>query len=169
MYYKDYFPIVEYYRRYVIPLNEKRYKVKNDKMMVCPLHNDHDPSLGVIDNGKDEVFHCFGCGSHGNVVQLHKKVVLKLSGRYVSDREALADLARIFGYKLSNLPDFRGDSTTEDDLKSEVSLEKAKDRFDISDYRGMLLEGKRKKKGIAYFNTLMMIMTNEVKGNGKKV
>ena len=36
------------------------------------------------------------------------------------------------------------------------------ERFDVSDYRELYLEGKRKKKSIAYFNTLTMIMVNEV-------
>ena len=40
---------------------------------------------------------------------------------------------------------------------------KAFDDFDIGDYKYMISKGKKEKKGIAYYNTLMMIMTAKVK------
>jgi DNA primase len=32
----------------------------------CPFHDDHEPSLFV--DGRDQHFHCFGCGAHGDVL-----------------------------------------------------------------------------------------------------
>ena len=32
----------------------------------CPFHDDHEPSLLVDD--RDQHFHCFGCGAHGDVI-----------------------------------------------------------------------------------------------------
>ena len=39
------------------------------------------------------------------------------------------------------------------------------DSFDIGDFKYMVAEGKRQGKGIGYFNTLLMVMVNEVKEN----
>jgi len=32
----------------------------------CPFHDDHEPSL-LVDE-RDQHFHCFGCGAHGDVI-----------------------------------------------------------------------------------------------------
>lgn len=37
-----------------------------DKLIRCPFHNDHDPSLH-IDHDK-QLWHCFGCGKGGDVI-----------------------------------------------------------------------------------------------------
>ncbi len=39
-------------------------------MFVCPFHDDHDPSLGVVerDGSRPGNFQCFGCGVHGNLI-----------------------------------------------------------------------------------------------------
>ncbi len=163
--YSSYFPILEYYRLFVQPMNPSRYKIKNEKMMVCPLHNDHDPSMGIMESkSRGEVYHCFGCGSWGDVVDLHIGVMKRLKGIYMSYDEALRDLCRLFSV---NYEDISKSSEKEEDsqILQEIALEEAMERFDVSDYRELFLEGKRKKKSIAYFNTLTMIMVNELKGN----
>ncbi len=36
----------------------------------CPFHDDHDPSLAIYaDDPRDEHFHYFGCGVHGDVIR----------------------------------------------------------------------------------------------------
>lgn len=164
MVYKDYFPIVEYYRRVVIPVNPKRYWVKSDKMMVCPLHDDINPSMGImLDTEGNELYHCFGCNRWGNVVDLHKKVSRQLFRKYLSDEESLKDLCRIFSvpYDEVSLPT---KSESEDvDVRRDIAIREAMGKFDISDFRRMMTEGKVKKKRVAYFNTLTMIMVNEIK------
>lgn len=162
--YSKYFPILEYYRLFVQPLNYKRYKIKNDKMMVCPLHNDHDPSMGIMENkNRGEIYHCFGCGSWGDVVDLHIGVMKRLKGIYMSREEALKDLCRIFSIDYSSIPKETDNSSEDKEILQEIALVEAMDRFDVSDYRNLFLEGKKKRKGIAYFNTLTMIMINELK------
>lgn len=162
--YSKYFPIVEYYRLFVQPMNSSRYKIKNDRMMVCPLHDDHDPSMGVMINKKQgEIFHCFGCGRWGDVVELHMGVMKRLRGIYMSYEEALKDLCRIFSIDYNTLPKPSNSCTRDKEILHEIALVEAMERFDVSDYRNLYLEGKRKKKSVAYFNTLTMVMSNEVK------
>lgn len=163
--YSSYFPILEYYKLFVQPMNPSRYKIKNEKMMVCPLHNDHDPSMGIMESkSRGEVYHCFGCGSWGDVVDLHIGVMKRLKGIYMSYDEALRDLCRIFSVNYEDIPK-SSEKEEDSQILQEIALEEAMERFDVSDYRELFLEGKRKKKSIAYFNTLTMIMVNELKGN----
>lgn len=163
--YSSYFPILEYYRLFVQPMNPSRYKIKNEKMMVCPLHNDHNPSMGIMESkSRGEVYHCFGCGSWGDVVDLHIGVMKRLKGIYMSYDEALRDLCRIFSVNYEDIPK-SSEKEEDSQILQEIALEEAMERFDVSDYRELFLEGKRKKKSIAYFNTLTMIMVNELKGN----
>lgn len=159
------FPIVEYYKKVVVPVNPARYRVKNDKMMVCPLHDDVNPSMGVIrtKDGK-ETFHCFGCNAWGNIVDLHKRVSKRLFRRYFSEDDALKDLCRIFGEDYSK---FTSASKEEDsfdaDIRKDLAVQKATERFDVYDFRNMLRQGKADKKGVAYFNTLIMVMIASLK------
>lgn len=164
--YSKYFSVIDYYERFVIPLNPSRYKVKSDKMMVCPCHNDHDPSLGIVHTKDGELVHCFGCNFWGDIVKLHQRVNKRLLKKYLSEEEALKDLCRVMGVDYNKLPKEspEGEAVGSEnaDLRQELELEKALDRFDLQDFKHMILEGKRNKKGVAYFNTLMMIMVNEV-------
>jgi len=38
----------------------------------CPLHDDHTPSF-LVDE-RDQHYHCFGCGAHGDVIDLVRRV-----------------------------------------------------------------------------------------------
>lgn len=163
--YSKYFPILEYYRKFVQPINSSRYKIKNDRMMVCPLHNDHDPSMGIMENGKyGEIFHCFGCGAWGNIIKLHIGVMKRLRGIIFSHDEAIKDLCRIFSIDYDKLPKEEDINVEDKELLQEIALEEVIEKFDVSDYRNLFLEGKRKKKNIVYFNTLTMMMISELKG-----
>lgn len=64
-----------------------------DRLVLCPLHDDKNPSMGFI-HGKDGVtkFHCFGCGRAGNVVDLHKG-----THKGLSEEQALKEVCEILG------------------------------------------------------------------------
>lgn len=162
MNYKEFFPIIDYYKRVVQPLNPSRYRVKSDKMMVCPLHDDINPSMGII-IGKDgsEKYHCFGCNRWGDVVDLHRKVSRNLFRRYLSEEEALKDLCRIFNVPIDKVVVTK-ETDENADVRTEMAINEAMDRFDIGDFRNMFIDGKLKKKPLGYFNTLMMIMVSEL-------
>lgn len=162
MNYSKYFPVREYYQKFIIPINPQRYKMTSDKM-VCPVHNDHDPSLGTVKSKDGETCHCFGCNFWGNVVELHQRVNSRHFKKYMSDEEAKKDLCRIFDISYDSLPVEEDSSTLEKGLRQEIELGKAIERFDIGDFQQLITEGKRKKKGVAYFNTLTMMMISEIK------
>ena len=54
--------------RHAAPLEEtaERYGTVRRGFMRCPFHEDRVPSLKLY----DDHFHCFGCGAHGDVVDL---------------------------------------------------------------------------------------------------
>lgn len=163
--YSNYFPITEYYRRVVMPLNRK-YKITGGDKMICPLHDDHDPSLSIIPNKTGvEVCHCFGCNYWGNVIKLHKRVMQRHKGKVLSTEEVRRDLCRTFNIKYETLPSEEAVSD-DDDIRKEVAMVEAiGEKFDISDFKYLIIEGKKRKKGIGYFNALMMSMINEIKNS----
>lgn len=165
--YGKYFPISDYYEKVLMPLNSKFRVRKNDKF-VCCLHDDNDPSLGVIySKNKGERFHCFGCNAWGNVITLHKRVSLKYFGKNIDDDLARKELCDLFGVDLMKLPsedDINGFEGIEDkDIRKELAVKNALNRFDIYDFKDKIVEGKINGKGIAYFNTLLVMMINESK------
>lgn len=155
--YNKIFPVKEYYQKFIIPINPNRYRFGSDKM-VCPVHNDHDPSLGVMKNG---VCHCFGCNFWGNTVELHQRVMRRHFNKYLSNEEAKKDLCRILGIDYNKIP--KEDLPDDKGLLQEMAIDEAINSFDVGDFKYLITEGKQKKKGIGYFNTLMMVMTNELK------
>lgn len=162
--YKDYFPIVEYYKKVVQPVNPSHYRIKSDKMMVCPLHDDINPSMGVMNSkGDKELFHCFGCNQWGDVVDLHIRVSRKLFKKYLSEEEAIKDLCRIFNVPFEKFEKELNMATLDADIKQEIALRDNMGKFDISDFREMYIKGKLNKKSVAYFNTITMMMVNELK------
>jgi DNA primase len=50
----------------------------------CPFHAEKNPSFGIVE--EEGFFHCFGCGAHGDVIELHQR----LSG--LSFADAVAEL-----------------------------------------------------------------------------
>ena len=61
-------------------------------MGLCPFHDDKNPSLSV--NEKEGVFHCFGCGASGDVIEFARLLL------NVSFKEAVNYLAYYVGVKL---------------------------------------------------------------------
>lgn len=165
MNYNSYFPIIEYYKKVVQPIDNQRYKVKSDKMFVCPLHDDHDPSLGLIESKNGDMVHCFGCGFWGDIVKLHKTFVRRQSRRVISDDEAIRELCGIFGEKYENVPKPENTEGSKDGgARKEVAVNEAVECFDIGDFYRLIQDGKRQKKSIGYFNAVVMTMVDSCRG-----
>lgn len=157
--YSKFFPIKGYYEKVLSPINSKFKRVKNDKFICC-LHDDNDPSLGIIHSkGKGEIFHCFGCHSAGNVIALHKRVSLKYFKKVLDDDEAKRELCNIFNIKYDSLPvEDEGslDKIGSKDVRKEVAMRRAMERYDLSDFNSDMIAGKMEGKGVPYFNTLLV-------------
>lgn len=164
--YSEYFPLREYYEKVVMPIN-KRFRVTKGDKFICCLHDDTDPSMGIIHSKKKgEIYHCFGCNSFGTVVDLHKRVSLKYFNKMLDDDSAKRDLCRIFDIDYKTLPredDYTIENIGDKDVRKELAMREALNKFDISDFRDRFIEGKIEGKGVPYFNSLMVRMINEVK------
>ena len=166
MNYSDYFPITEYYKKVVMPI-DRRYFMKGDKMMVCPLHEDVNPSMGIVrtKEGK-ELYHCFGCNSWGDVVDLHQKVTKRLKKRYISKEAALKELCQLFNVDYDEVSTAEEENKADTEIRVTEEIQKRIDAFDFADFRNMITDGKLKGKGVAYFNTLMLMMIDTLKEGG---
>lgn len=163
--YNSIFPIEEYYRKVVIPINPRKYYIGSSGKMVCPLHNDINPSLGVS-HGK---LHCFGCDYWGDIVKFHRNVSYKHLDKRMTYEESKKDLCRIFDVDYKSLPS-EEELVLDREERYFQGMKSIEEGFDISDYREMFLKGKMKGKSVAYFNTLLMIMidsTNTKNGKDK--
>lgn len=63
---------------------------KGVRVIRCPLHNDRSPSFYIYSDGH---FKCFGCGAHGDVLDLVAML------RHVSQRDAIVMLAEQAGIR----------------------------------------------------------------------
>lgn len=163
MNYSKYFPLNKYYEKVIVPLNPDRY-ISKSKMYVCPVHNDHDPSLGVIvsKNG-EETCHCFGCNFWGNVVELHQRVRKRHFRKYISEEESLKELCELLGVNFEDLPQEDLNDVKEKSIRQEMALDEAIEKFDIGDFQRLLFEGKVNKRSIGYFNAVVMTMVYSLK------
>lgn len=73
----------------------KRYGIEanGNGMARCPFHEDKDPSLKLY----EDHFHCFGCGEHGDVIDLVGKLF------NLSPKQSAEKLAADFGIQLDYL------------------------------------------------------------------
>lgn len=142
----------------------RSYKIKSDKMMVCPLHDDINPSMGiVIGKSGEELFHCFGCNRWGNIVKLHKGVSMRLFNKHLNDNDSLKELCSIFNVPFDTFSEVEeNNSESSDDIKIELAVKEGLNKFELYDFRRLMTEGKIKKKPIGYFNTITMMMVNEL-------
>lgn len=58
-------------------------------MVCCPFHNDRTPSMKL----NEDYFYCFGCGAHGDVIDLAARLF------NLSSYDAAKKLAADFRYK----------------------------------------------------------------------
>jgi replicative DNA helicase len=58
-------------------LPQAKKQADGSYMALCPFHDDHTPSLKIgIGTGERGAFHCFGCETSGNLLQLSEKIGL---------------------------------------------------------------------------------------------
>lgn len=97
--------LIDYYDKYIGPLNHK-YGDKSwhqVKVVVCPLHNDHDASFGLMRDrhNKDiQRYHCFGCGATGNIINLYKNITYLQKGKNLTLEQSADALAILYNIKI---------------------------------------------------------------------
>ncbi|MGV3076353.1 CHC2 zinc finger domain-containing protein [Clostridium baratii] len=163
--YSRFFPIKDYYEKVVMPLDKKFRHTRKGKF-VCCLHDDTDPSLGIIKSKKKgEIYHCFGCNSWGDIINFHKRVSLKYFGRRLDDELCKRELCNIFGIDYAILPkeEYVIENVRDKDIRKELAMRDALGKYNIADFREDIITGKMEGKGIGFFNTILIKMVAEVK------
>ncbi len=98
--------IKEYYDHHIRPINPNRYKeFTNKNLAVCPLHNDNDPSMGIIFDKRlksKQRYHCFGCGASGDIVTLHQEILRRVNSKSLTYEDSAKDLATIYNLVFSD-------------------------------------------------------------------
>lgn len=96
--------ITDYWDRVVCrvePNFDRHSFSKGDRRVVCPFHDDVEPSLGLVIDKETgvEVFNCFGCGAKGTVVVFHelffKKFGIMKSSNSLDYLKKLASIYKI--------------------------------------------------------------------------
>lgn len=92
--------IREYYDTRIRIYNPERYKeFKNQNLAVCPLHNDTDPSMGIVYDKRlksKQRYHCFGCGANGDIVKLHQEIEKRIHQKSLNYEDSAKDLAKLY-------------------------------------------------------------------------
>lgn len=149
------YDIIEYYEKHLLDVevydNAVNKKVKKysqgfntKEMAVCPLHNDHDPSFGLMNSRQYKgvrVGHCFGCNSVVDVIRLHQLLSNKGIFGTVQDlsyEDAARELAQEKGLNTENLSVSQVDYNNMD-IQKALSIRKAMNRYTIRDYQNDML------------------------------
>jgi hypothetical protein len=145
-------PIPVYYDHYIIPLDRKRFfrgGLTINSMTICPLHKDSDPSFGLMKdkfNPKIMLYHCFGCGSVGDLVRLHQRIEYQYHNRDLSENETILDLAKIFPeIDLSEVVLIDESESFASFRRGLVAIEQSQSRYTLRDYQEDLKVVRRKQ------------------------
>lgn len=174
--------IEDYYAQVVVPLH-RVYSISIPSLSgskgVCPLHEDINPSMGVLlgRNGQEQ-FNCFGCHATGTVVDFHRQVSeshltpLTSSPMGIRQKNDLyaRDLLSRFGIDLAPVLAQVGtakvtDRTlTEQQAKLQATTEQVRQvhaSYSLADYRSSVVDGLLSVpvQPRSYFNTLLHRMT----------
>lgn len=99
----------DYYERNIKTMGGKytRYPLGFGQEAICPLHDDHDPSLGILKSRKSGsvVFKCFGCGRTGTIVDFHRAVRSKYDGVKLDEKSAVLELCKMYNIPEPELKD----------------------------------------------------------------
>ncbi|PGF05157.1 CHC2 zinc finger domain-containing protein [Bacillus toyonensis] len=98
--------VEDYYDRFVHDMGAKYKKTSftRDKLCICPFHDDNDASLGLFKDKHDKevkIFHCFGCGAGGDIVQFHRRLVNITEHRSISVDTASKEVANLYGIEIN--------------------------------------------------------------------
>jgi len=97
--------IRHYYENCIKPLGAQ-YSYRSlygSRTVICPLHDDNDPSLGIIGKQGIKRYHCFGCGASGTIVRLHQRIQKKFYDKSLTDEESAIEIANMYGISIRHI------------------------------------------------------------------
>lgn len=77
------------YKEFLPTIQEK---ANGEAIVLCPFHNDTNPSLSI--NLRTGLYHCFGCGEKGNIFSFYMKL------KSVNFRTALHEISKLAGVEM---------------------------------------------------------------------
>lgn len=147
--------IQDYYTTHLSHLASKfsRYSFDRSNTVVCPFHNDNDPSFGVI-KGKDGLdrYHCFGCGVVGDFVDFYINIQRVFNSRNLTEGSAIQEICKLYAIPLDDLEvDY-----TQEVLSREESMQAMKSSYYSSDFERDVRMGILTGKPVAYYNAKLL-------------
>lgn len=164
--------IPDYYNLYIAKYDTKysEYKLGTSRLAICPLHNDTDPSFGLINHRflkEVKVFHCFGCGKSGDIVKLHQLIMSKFEHKELSEDEACRGIAKLFGIPIDDFEDIADDDYKAQFEASVRRLHNLRDVYTKRDFEnevtGLLKQGRGTDLNLGKLNSacVRMIATSK--------
>lgn len=159
--------IPDYYERYIKPLDKKfsEYSFYGSRTVICPLHEDTDPSMGLINHRflQDvKIYHCFGCGASGTVIRLHQIIQDVYHNRKLSEDEACKELADLFEVPLEEFDDLAEDDYNGKYVAMLKRISKLKDAYTSRSFSQSLLDI-RKNSSIDDNERLRLVNVESIK------
>lgn len=146
--------IPDYYDKIVHNLGDlyKDRSLNYHRTVICPLHDDTDPSLGLMNHRflpKVKLYHCFGCNSTGDIIRFHQRVESRYHKREINEKTACEELAQLFGIPLEGYAD-----VSEDDYEAKYAQicqridNEVKHSYTFRDYSMELMTLRRKSEQV---------------------
>lgn len=142
--------IAYYYDNFVKPLDSrfKQSSLELNRTVICPLHDDTDPSMGVINHRhkKDvKIFNCFGCGARGTIVRLHQRVSRKYLKKILTDEESAEELCKILDIDKSEFNIIDEDIPQSYYMRNLASISSNEKRYTIREYQKDILTARKSR------------------------
>ena len=159
--------IPDYYNRYIKPL-EKRFEEYNfygSRTVICCFHEDHDPSLGLINHrflSDVKIYHCFGCGAVGTVIRMHQYIQDKYYNRKLTDIESAKEVAELFEVPLDDFEEFEDDDFNGKYISTMKRIDKLKTSYSSNNFSQDLLN-LRKREDLNTIDKLNALNTECIK------
>lgn len=162
--------IPDYYDRYIAPLEGKlsQYSFnKKEPTVVCPFHNDHDPSLGMMKDRrlpKVMLYHCLGCGAVGTVVRMHQRIQRTYHNREITIREACVELCNMFGIPVPTEDVFSSEDYSKKTQNRMAKVDRVAHFYTEKDFARNILELRKSGVDLNRLNSESVKMIATVKG-----
>lgn len=143
--------IPDYYDKVVHKIQPKfsERSLLVNRTVICPLHDDNDPSLGLMNHRHLKgvrLYHCFGCNSTGTIIRLHQRIVSKYEDRKLNDEQACYELAKMFNIPLDGIEETKEEDFEKRYLRKLADIDSHMNDYTVKDYSNELLKLRKESK-----------------------